>query len=62
MWCHFSFTGLLRDRDNIESGELEALKMLASAMSSYDDRAITKAVESGALTEVTANEKDEAVS
>ncbi len=50
------------DRDNIEDNELAALKLLASQMLSYDDRAIAKAVESGTLIEVAGDEKDKAVS
>jgi hypothetical protein len=51
-----------KDQDNIEDDELAALKLLASEMLSYDDRAIAKAIESGTLTEVTRHEKDKAVS
>jgi hypothetical protein len=51
-----------KDQDNIEDDELAALKLLASEMLSYDDRAIAKAVESGTLIEVTRHEKDKAVS
>jgi hypothetical protein len=41
-----------KDRDNIRDDELAALKLLAAQMLSYDDRAITRAVESGTLIEV----------
>jgi len=51
-----------KDQDNIEDDELAALKLLASEMLSYDDRAIAKAVESGTLIEVTGNAKDKTVS
>jgi hypothetical protein len=51
-----------KDRDNIEDDELAALKLLASQMLSFDDRAISQAVESGTLIEVTRHEKDKAVS
>ena len=51
-----------KDEDNIEDDELAALKLLASEMLSYDDRAIAKAVESGTLIEVTGNAKDKTVS
>jgi hypothetical protein len=45
-----------KDQDNVEAGELAALKVLASQMFSYDDQAIAKAVESGTLIEVTRHE------
>jgi hypothetical protein len=51
-----------KDRENIEGNELAALKLLASQMLSYDDRAIARAVESGTLIEVRRHEKDKAVS
>lgn len=51
-----------KDRDNIGDDELAALKLLASQMLSYDDKAIAKAVASGTLIEVTRHEKDKAVS
>src|SRR5438270_9418047 len=48
------------ERDNIESDELIALKKLASELLAYDDRAIEKALASGALLEV--NCYDQAIS
>jgi hypothetical protein len=51
-----------KDQGNIEDDELAALKLLASEMLSYDDRAIANAVESGTLIEVGRHEKDKSVS
>jgi hypothetical protein len=51
-----------KDRDNIDERELEALKLLASQMLSYDDRDLAKAIESGTLIEVARHEKDKAIS
>jgi hypothetical protein len=51
-----------KDQGNIEDDELAALKLLASEMLSYDDRAIANAVESGTLIEVRRHEKDKTVS
>jgi hypothetical protein len=51
-----------KDQGNIEDDELAALKLLASEMLSYDDRAIANAVESGTLIEVGRHEKDKTVS
>ena len=51
-----------KDRDNIAAGELTALKLLAAQMLSFDDQEIARAVESGALIEVTRHEKDKTVS
>jgi hypothetical protein len=48
-------------RDNIGGDELVALKLLASQMLSFDDRAIAKAVESGTLIEVARHEKDKTI-
>jgi hypothetical protein len=51
-----------KDQDNIGDRELAALKLLASQMLSFDDQAISKAVESGTLIEVSRHEKDKTVS
>jgi len=45
------------DQGNIQANELAALKLLASQILSYDDRAISRAVESGTLIEVARDEK-----
>jgi hypothetical protein len=51
--CAFFVHGFAKsDRANIMQDELAALKELAAEMLPYDDRALTMAVESGALTEV----------
>ncbi len=58
MRAYFVYGFAKNDRDNIDSNELAALKKLASEMLSYDNKAITKAVESGTLTEVMCDDKD----
>ena len=45
------------ERENISADELVALKKLASALLGYDEDAITRAVASGSLLEVTCHEK-----
>ena len=45
------------EKDNVEKGELAALKALASELLSYDDKTLARAVTSGALTEVACDEK-----
>jgi hypothetical protein len=44
------------ERDNIDSDELAAFRMLAAEMLAYDDAAIAAALSTGALTEVTDND------
>jgi hypothetical protein len=51
-----------KDQDNIGDKDLAALKLLASQMLSFDDQAISKAVESGTVIEVSRHEKDKTVS
>jgi hypothetical protein len=51
-----------KDQDNIEDDKLTALKLLASEILSYDDRAIAEAIESRTLIDVTRHEKDKVVS
>ena len=51
-----------KDRDNIGDDELTGFKLLATQMLFFDDTAIAKAFESGALIELTRYEKDKAVS
>ena len=48
------------ERDNIRDDELEAFRMLAALMMTYDDDALAKVMEIGTLTEVMCN--DQAVS
>ncbi len=48
------------ERDNIRDDELDAFRMLAAMMMTYDDDALAKAIENGTLTEVVCN--DQAVS
>ncbi|SPE40152.1 conserved hypothetical protein [Candidatus Sulfopaludibacter sp. SbA3] len=45
------------EKDNIDKGELSALRKLASELMAYDDKAITRAIGSGTLIEVMCNEK-----
>ena len=45
------------ERDNIEKDELVALKKLAAELLAYDDKALARAVASGALLEVKCDEK-----
>jgi hypothetical protein len=45
------------EKDNIDTGELAALKKLASQLLALDDEAIARVVASGTLTEVTCDEK-----
>ncbi len=45
------------ERDNIEKDELVALKKLANELLEYDEKAIARAVMSGALVEMTCDEK-----
>lgn len=46
-------------RANIRKDELEAFRELAGQMLEYDDAALAKALESGALKEVNCDEQDE---
>jgi hypothetical protein len=45
------------EKDNIEKDELAALKKLAAELLAYDDKATARAIASGALAEVTCDEK-----
>ena len=45
-------------RDNIRSDELSAFKELAGEMFGYDDDAIAKALETGAIVEVECDEQN----
>jgi hypothetical protein len=45
------------EKDNVENTELVALKKLAVALLAYDDKAIARAITSGALVEVSCEEK-----
>lgn len=45
------------ERDNIDANELVALKRLAAELLKHDDRAMARAVASGALVEITCDEK-----
>ena len=45
------------EKDNVGRNELVALKKLASELLAYDDKAIARAVASGALIEVACDEK-----
>jgi hypothetical protein len=45
------------ERDNVEKDELVALKKLAAELLAYDDRTIARVVGSGALVEVSCDEK-----
>jgi len=45
------------ERDNISKDELIAFKKLATALLAYGDDAITRAIESGTLVEVTCDEQ-----
>ncbi|MGO9097204.1 MAG: type II toxin-antitoxin system RelE/ParE family toxin [Bryobacteraceae bacterium] len=45
------------EKDNIERDELAALKKLAAGLLAYDEKTIARVVASGALVEVTCDEK-----
>ena len=45
------------EKDNVKKDELAALKKLAAELLAYDDKTIVRVVTSGALVEVTCDEK-----
>lgn len=45
------------ERDNIRSDELAAARKLASELLAYDDEAITRAIASGTLMEISCDEQ-----
>jgi hypothetical protein len=45
------------EKDNIERDELAALKKLAAGLLAYDDKTLARALATGALVEVTCDEK-----